>query len=145
MSVNVQRKSMAPPQACVIRPKYRRFVIRPIFDAAAAAAVFAMFTFFTTCEPVRASTNPAAFAGLERAAPPVAIKAVGEAGPPPIIEIATTSSTTNADAVYRRTSATAAWVLLGLAFSLLAALNLTVFRHLRRAYVAPKRRSGRPQ
>ncbi len=143
MTGKVQRRSNAPPQACVIRPKYRRFVILPIFDAALAAGLFALFTVLTASEPVRAGTNPAAFAGIERAATPVAVKAVGEPGPPPLIEIATTSSTSSKDAVYRRTSASAAWVLLGLAFSLLAAFNLTVVRHLRRAYVAPQRRPRR--
>lgn len=141
MPVSVQSEQNMPPHACAIRPKYRRFVVRPIIDAAAAWLVFGLVTAMATSAPLSAGTNPAAFAGLERAAKPAAVKAVGEPGPAPLIEIATTSSPANADAVFRRTSASAAWVLLGIAFSILAALNLTIFRHLRRAYATPKRRS----
>jgi hypothetical protein len=56
---------------------------------------------------------------------------------PAMVEIATTSSSQAPDAVYRRTSATAAWLLLSLAFSLLIAFNMAILRHMRRAY-APK-------
>ena len=43
------------------------------------------------------------------------------------------------------TSDTAAWTLLGLTFSLLAALNLAIFRHLRRAYAPPRARRAAPR
>lgn len=65
--------------------------------------------------------------------------------PAPIVQIATTSSAGAPDAVYKRTSATAAWALLALTFSGLAALNLALVRHLRRAYARPVRRGGREQ
>ena len=42
----------------------------------------------------------------------------------------------------RRFSQKAEWLLLGLAFSLLAAMNLAFFRHLRHAYADPRKRSG---
>jgi hypothetical protein len=142
MPVSAQSEQPTHKNACAIRPKYRRFVLRPMIDAVVAWLVFGFATAVLTCAPLSAGTNvasPAAFSGLERAATPAAIKAVGEPGLPPIIEIATTSSPANADAVYRRTSASAAWGLLGMAVSLLAALNLSIFRHLRRAYATPRR------
>jgi hypothetical protein len=145
MPVSAQSKQPMQKNACAIRPKYRRFVLRPIIDAAAAWLVFGFVTAIVTCAPLSAGTNvasPAAFSGLGHAARPAAVRAVGEPGPAPIIEIATTSSPANADAVYRRTSAGAAWGLLGIAVSLLAAFNLSIFRHLRRAYATPKRREG---
>ena len=66
------------------------------------------------------------------------LPALGEADNPPIIEIATTASATSPDAVYRRTSTAAAWLLLSFAFSLVAALNLAFIRHMRRAYANPR-------
>ena len=144
MPVSAQSEKQMQPPGRTIRPKYRRFMVRPLVDAAAAWLVFGFATAMVTCAPLSAGTNvasPAAFSALERAARPAAVKAVGEPGPAPIIEIATTSSPANADAVYRRTSASAAWGLLGIAVSLLVALNLSIVRHLRRVYATPKRRS----
>ena len=145
MPISAQAEQHTQKKACAIRPKYRRFVLRPIIDAVAAWLVFGFVTAMVTCAPLSAGTNvasPAAFSGLERAARPAAVKAVGEPGPAPLIEIATTSSPANADAVYRRTSASAAWGLLGIAISMLVALNVSIFRHLRRAYASPKRRGA---
>ena len=58
------------------------------------------------------------------------MKAVGEADVQPVVEIATTSSPANPDAVYRRTSAQAAWTLLMIGLSITAALNFALLRHL---------------
>ena len=58
-----------------------------------------------------------------------------------MIEIATTSSTNNADAVFHRTSAQAAWALLMIALSIVVALNLALFRHMRQAYTPARRRN----
>ena len=140
MPASVQSNSKAQLQDSCFKRKHCRFVIRPLFDAAAAGLVFAIVVAMLTSAPVTAGTNPGAFAGLEWVAPTSAVQAVGEPGPLPIVEIATTSFSTAPNAVYRRTSVTAAWFLLVVAFSLLAALNLAFFRHLRRAYAAPARR-----
>jgi len=102
--------------------------------------VFGLTTLLATSAPVLAQINPVAFAGLQLSVTPATVIAVGQAEPAPIVEIATTSSFTNPDAVFRRTSANAAWGLLGVALSILAVLNLAIFSHLRRTY-APKRRS----
>jgi hypothetical protein len=138
MPVSIQPKAHARRQTCAVRPKYRRLVLRPLMDAALAGLVFTLVSTTLMCNHARAGTSPAAFAGIERAAVPTAIKAVAEPAQLPVIAIATASSP--ADAIYRRTSVSAAWALLGVAFSLMAALNLAVLRHLKRAYVTPVRR-----
>jgi len=107
---------------------------RPLIDAVAAGAVFALVTTLLVA-PVKAGPYPAAFAGLDYATRPAVTKALAEPGPRPVVEIATAS--TPGDAVYRGTSTTAAWGLLGVAFSLLAALDLAVLRHVKRVY-APR-------
>jgi hypothetical protein len=145
MPASVQSKTNAHLHAGFIRRKYRRFVLRPLIDAAAAGLAFALVATMLTSAPVTAGTNPGAFAGLERAASASTMKAAGEPCPLPIIEIATTSSPSDANSVFRRTSATAARALLGIAFSLLAALNLALLRHLRRAYATSSRRPAAPR
>ena len=127
-------------QARIGRSKYRRLVLRPILDAFGAGLLFMMLTAVCTSVPVKACPFSGVFAGLERTAAPQAVQAVAEPGTAPLIEIATTSSGWDPNAVFRRTSSTAAWGLLGLAFSLLAALNLSFFRHLRRVYASPEAR-----
>jgi hypothetical protein len=125
-------------QARIGRSKYRRLVPRPILDALGAGLLFMMLTAICTSIPVKACPFSGALAGLGRTTAPQAVNAVAEPGPAPIIEIATTSSGWDQNAVFRRTSGTAAWGLLGLAFSLLTALNLSFFRHLRRVYASPQ-------
>lgn len=121
-------------------PKRRHRLRRPFLDAAGTALLFVMLTSVGASAPVKACAFAGAFGGIERPLTPQAIEAIAEAGPAPIIEIATTSSSKNPDAVFRRTSGTAAWALLGLSLSLLTALNLSIFRHLRRVYVNPQTR-----
>lgn len=119
--------------------KYCR-VLRPLLDAAIAGAVFTLVTSTLACNHAKAGTSPVAFAGIAHAASAgsITLKALGEPGPLPIVQIATASSP--ADAVYRKTSVEAAWSLLGVAFSLMAALNLAMLRHLKRAYAVTGRR-----
>lgn len=127
------------------RARYRRFMLRPALDAIAAGIVFVLFTAVTTSAPVHACPFSAAFATLDHAASAPTLKAIAPAEPPPIIEIATTSSPSDPNAVFRRTSHGAAWVLLGLSFSLLAAFNLSIFRHLRHVYARPSARCRGPR
>lgn len=142
MSASVNFEDSQSASSAPNRQHARRF-IRPLMDALAAGLLFAAVATMLSSAPVTAGTNPAAFAGLERAAVPAATKAVSEPCPLPIVEIATTSSPFDANTVYRRTSTSAAWTLLGAAVSLLTALNLALFRHLRRVYAACERpRSG---
>jgi hypothetical protein len=136
MSVDVGAVGRSRQQAWSLPPAWRS-IIRPLVGFA-ACLVLALLMASAASAPLRAQTNPASFAGLELASTPAATKAIGQSGPAPLVEIATTSSVTNADAVFRRTSNDAAWTLLGLAWSILAVLNIAIFRHLRRNY-APSR------
>lgn len=122
------------------RPKRRRLLLRPVFDALGAGLVFVMLTAVGASAPVKACPFSGAFGGIERSIAPQSIKAIAEPGPAPILEIATTSSVRDPNAVFRRTSTTAAWSLLGVTLSLLTALNLGFFRHLRRVYASPRMR-----
>lgn len=121
------------------KPKFSRLLWRPLLDAAAAGILFTLVSSTVICNHARAGTTPIGFAGIAHvvAKDSIAVNAVAEKEPLPIVHIATASSP--ADAVYRQTSVTAAWSLLGVAFSLMAALNLAMLRHLKRAY-APSRR-----
>lgn len=119
----------------------RQFV-RPAIDALAAFAIFAIATMTLASDP--SSASPGGLANLHRVVPPLAAAAIAEDRHPPVVEIATTSSPDSADAVYRRTSVDAAWGMLAISFSLLAALNLAFFRHLRCAYAKPRKRPTVP-
>ncbi len=120
------------------RPRYRGIVFRPLLDAAIAGVVFTLVSSAVACNHAKAGIIPAAVTAVaEAAANPIATKAVAEPGPLPLVQIAT--ATSPADAVYRQTSTTAAWTLLGVAFSMMAALNLAVVRHLKRAYATSYR------
>jgi len=131
MSASVQPEARARRRKGAANRKYRYLMWRPFIDAAVAGLAFVLVsTLFVA--PVSAGTSPAAFGGIARAASPLTVKALAEPGPLPIVAIATASSP--ADAVYRQTGQTAAWGLLGVAFSIMAALNLAFLRHLRRTY-----------
>lgn len=125
----------------VSRPKARSALIRPILDAAGTFAVLCFVCLSLGAAPSSASPNVTSFNTLQLVPSPDAIKALGQSDVRPVIEIATTSSPDNADAVYRRTSFQAAWVLLMLGLSLVAALNMALFRHMRNAYASPRRRA----
>ncbi|MGQ0456925.1 MAG: hypothetical protein ACT4OU_07675 [Hyphomicrobium sp.] len=112
-------------------------------DALAAGAVFALVSSPLVCSPSIAGPHGASATMAAVAPAPLANPALADDEPAPLVQIATASSPSGPDAVYKRTSADAAWLLLGLAFSVLAALNLATFRHVRRAYVRPVRRGER--
>ncbi|WP_414462023.1 hypothetical protein [Hyphomicrobium sp. DY-1] len=137
MSVSADPET--PPRAKTrAHPKYRRLV-RPLVDAVAAGLLFTIVSSTLICNHAKAGIVPAAFIGVAQAAQKSAAeKAVAQPGPQPIVQIAT--ATSSADAVYRQTSVMAAWGLLGVAFSLMTALNLAILRHLKRAYAVPARR-----
>lgn len=123
-----------------LRSRRRSLVPRPAIDALAAFLLFLAATMSIGIAPTAAHPNLAyGSAGLRQTQ---VLHALGEADDQPIIEIATTASATSPDAVFRRTSTAAAWVLLSFAFSLVAALNLAFIRHMRRAYANPR---GNPQ
>jgi hypothetical protein len=138
MTVSVQSESPTRKKSRA-KSKYRR-IFRPLLDAAIAGMVFTLASSALVCTHAKAGIIPTAFHGVALAASikPVAVNAVAEPGPLPLIQIATASSP--AEAVYRQTSVSAAWTLLGVAFSLMAALNLALVRHLKRTYAPVVRR-----
>jgi hypothetical protein len=127
-----------------IRSKARTTLVRPALDAAGAFLFLCLICLSFGAAPSSASPTFSSFNTLQMAPPPSAMKAVGKADLQPVIEIATTSSPANADAVYRRTSFQAAWGLLLIGLSAAAALNMALLRHLRRAYAVPRRREKEP-
>lgn len=135
---------MAAPQAWMaklnsLRASRRWQSARPAADALAALALFTLVTVTFGAGPT--SANPHIPAAQLHVQTHGAQRALGSSDDvPALVEIATTSSPHAADAVYRRTSESAAWLLLSLAFSLMIAFNMAILRHMRRAY-APK--SGR--
>jgi hypothetical protein len=126
------------------RPRRRGLGFRPLVDAAMAGLVFILVSSAIACTHAKAGIMPMGFTAVAQAAPrPYPTKAVAEQAPLPLVQIAT--ATSPADAVYRHTSQAAAWLLLGVAFSTMAALNLAVIRHLKRAYAAPTKRVSTPR
>lgn len=118
------------------RARRRWLSVRPAVDAAAALAFFTLVGMMAGSVPTSANPHMAGHAG--HASTTVSMAIANAADVPTIVEIATTASPNAADAVYRRTSTTAAWVLLSFAFSLVIAFNLAVLRHMRRAYARPR-------
>jgi hypothetical protein len=124
------------------RAKARRVLLRPMIDAALVFALLCMVGMTIGTAPSSASPNVPGPTTYQMTLSPAVAKALAsDQDVRPVIEIATTSSLQSPDAVFRRTSAQAAWALLMIALSVVAALNLALFRHMRQAYAAPRRRS----
>ncbi len=126
------------------RSRIRQALLKSARDALIAGLAFTFMSAAVTSDQSNASPQIPSAAIIANAAP-LAVPALATDEPAPIVQIATTSSAGAPDAIYKRTSATAAWALLALAFSGLAALNVALVRHLRRAYARPVRRGGREQ
>lgn len=128
------------------RVRARSNVLRPALDAIGALAVFTLVSATVVSHPSAASPRTVGTVMVETAnATLIQNAVVAEDDNAPVVQIATTSSSKSSDAVYRRTSTDAAWGLLAVAFSLLAALNLAFFRHLRRVYAVPSHRQTNRQ
>jgi hypothetical protein len=132
--------NLEPDTAYQNRSRIRTSLMRPILDAAGTFAILCLICLSVGAAPSSASPNVPGVATYQATQQPAAIKAIAEADVHPVVEIAITSSPTNADAVYHRTSAQAAWALILLGLSAAAALNLALLRHLRQAYASPRRR-----
>lgn len=123
------------------RFRARHYVVRPVLDAIGALAVFTFVSATVVSHPSAASPHAVGTVTVEtRHATLIQNAIVDEDDNAPVVQIATTSSSKNSNAVFRRTSTDAAWGLLAVAFSILAALNLAIFRHLRRVYAVPSQR-----
>jgi hypothetical protein len=120
------------------RAKTRNTLIRPALDAIAVFTILCVLCLSIGAAPSSAGPNVPRTSTVQAAAAPLAMKALGDANARPVVEIATTSSPENPDAVYLRTSAQAAWTLLMIGLSITAALNMALLRHLRQAYAQPR-------
>lgn len=135
------RKSEDAAQQESRNPGYR-FFMRPILDAVGTFLILCLISLAFGAGPSSASPNVPSAPTFPAAQTLAAMKAVADADVRPVVEIATTSSSANADAVYHRTSAQAAWALILLGLSAAAALNMALLRHLRQAYATPQRRQS---
>lgn len=124
----------------VRRRKARSILRKPLRDAVLAAALFAVGSSAFVCDPTAASPNGPAAVAAPKSVQSLVSQAVASDEPAALVQIATASSAAGPDTIYKHTSASAAWSLMAFAFSVLAALNLALVRHLRRAYVHPARR-----
>jgi hypothetical protein len=112
------------------RSRRRWLRLRPAIDAAAALGLFVLISLTIASAPTSANPQiPAHATQFTMTVPAIA----NSSDTPSVVEIATTNPQ-SADAVFRRTSSTAAWALLSLGFSIMIAFNMAVFRHMRRAY-----------
>ena len=134
--------NLEPVAAAPAHNKLRALYVRPILDAAGTFAILCLICLSVGAAPSSASPNVPAAATYQAAQQPAAIRAIADSDVRPVVEIATTSSPANADAVYHRTSAQAAWALVLLGLSVAAALNMALYRHLREAYASPRRRGS---
>lgn len=128
-----------------LRPRARRVFVRTVRDALVAFTAFGFISGAVVCLPSAASPTLAGAAFSVPAPNGSAVSRDARDDRAPVVQIATTVSSTSSNAVFRRTSDQTAYLLLAVAFSLLAALNLAFVRHLREAYAPLLRRSKLPQ
>lgn len=121
--------------------KRRRSHFNAIRPFGEALAVFALCLIASlTLSSAQSAANPYRAHSIVAQFQMQTMPTIAEEGDRPLIEIATTSSVNSPDAVFRRTSWSAAWILLSLAFSIVATVNLALVRHMRHAYVKPRSR-----
>jgi hypothetical protein len=110
----------------------RRRAMTPIRDAALAFAAFSCLALTVGSAPLLAGPSAGITTNFVTASQ--VHKSIAHDEPAPVVQIATVAANDEADAIYRRTSFGAAWVLLAASFALTAALNLAIIRHLSHAY-----------
>jgi len=98
-----------------------------------------MFVTALSCVPLSAMPSAVANAVTEQVHT-LAANAAAQNSSAPVVEIATTGSTFDPQAIIGRTSAGTAWILIGIALSVLAALDMAIVRHLRLLYAPVRRR-----
>ena len=124
------------PKVTVAGAAPRGTLFRLLLDAVFALALFSIASMTLASAPTSAS--PTNF-GRNGVAPSVVVEANITATGSRLTQLNTVSAPSTgvgSQAAGKHT----AWALLGMAFSLLAAVNLAFFRHLRQAYVSPRQR-----
>ena len=125
------------------RRNRRYALLRPVLDACTAFALFVIVSLALSSGPTSASPHRLLIAGtpFTQVANPKAATPGDLQRDRQIFQIAAYSQPAATDAAFRQTDALAAWLLLSFAFSLLAALNMALVRHLRQAYSNPRKRN----
>ncbi len=121
------------------RPKLRYAFLRPAVDACAAFGLFVLMTLALSSGP--SSASPHDFLSAPVAMGKNTSPALAASGEGKIFQVTSKSSSATNGAVYRQTDTASAWLLLSLAFSVLAAFNMALIRHLRQAYASPRSRN----
>ncbi len=127
-------------EAATAPSKLRRHLLRPALDAGIAMTFFAVASMTLASAP--SSASPGVNLGIVHFAPPQAAPFTTQTQTQLFQPANVSPAMFKVDVGARRFSQKAEWLLLGLAFSLLAAMNLAFFRHLRHAYADPRKRSG---
>lgn len=135
--LETDKTATKPTRVRVVRHRRGR-VISPLLDTTVALVCVLSVGLMLGAGPTRATPPVTAYQPQFAMATGPAEPAIAEAGERPLVEIATTASPMSADAVYKRTSAWAAWLLLSLALSLAIGFNAAVIRHVRRVYARPR-------
>ena len=118
--------------------KLRRHLLRPALDAGIAMTFFAVASMTLASAP--SSASPGVNLGIVRFAPSQAASIATQTQTQLFQPANVSTAMIKVDVGSRRLSQHAEWLLLGLAFSLLVAMNLAFFRHLRHAYADPRKR-----
>lgn len=121
------------------RPKLRYAILRPARDACIAFGLFVLVSLALSSGP--SSASPHRLLGPSASSTMLTKQAVGTTDSQQVFNVAVKRSTADESAAYRETDNTASWLLLSLAFSLLAAFNMALVRHLRHAYANPRKRA----
>ena len=119
-------------------PPLRGQFLRPAVDAVAAFAVFAIASLTLASAP--SSASPTGVSQFVAVPAPAQVRAVTNPGGGKTLTFVAGRRVETAAAAASQSSRQAAWSILGLGFSLLAAMNLAFFRHLRQAYAKPRKR-----
>ena len=135
-TIPARPEQLTTPKLPVTMIAARRQLLRSAFDALAAMALFAIASMTIASAPTSAS--PTNF-GRNVDAPSIVVAAnITPTGS--LLVQASKAPVAISGASQPMTGQHTAWALLGMAFSLLAAMNLAFFRHLRQSYISPRKR-----
>ena len=133
-TIPTELKTPLKPTLRVAMIAARHNLWRPVIDALLALALFSIASMTLVSAPTSAS--PTNF-GPNAVTPSVVVAA----NLTPTGSMLMQANTVPVPGIVQPvTGKHTAWALLGMAFSLLAAMNLAFFRHLRQAYISPRQR-----
>ncbi len=115
----------------------RMFLLRPVIDAAVAFTVLFLLCVSIGAAPLSASPQMPPATSLQFTVTPLTLTALDRGKVVPVVQIAADGDA----AIYHRTSMQAAWGLLLISLSIVAAFNMALVRHMMRAYAVPRRTS----